>query len=394
MIADIISLLLRANLAMGVAALLVLAARSPLRRTFGQVAAYGLWAMIPLAGLAVMAPRPAIAVEMTPAVLGAAWDAARRDIAPSGRMTDLALMTVWLAGAGVTAAVLLARQARFVRALGRLERREDGSLRAEWAGIGPAVVGALRPRIVTPADFETRFAPEERAVILMHEGIHLARGDAAVNALAAGLTCLCWFNPLIHLATRWLRVDQELACDAAVLAQRPTARKLYAETLLKTQLAGQALPLGCYWPSAADHPLKSRIAMLSSPVPGPGRRVAGVALVAAASLGVAWAAWAGQPAARPPLITLPDWTSRPSADDVKTAAAAEGAVTNGTALIACQVKSDGALSDCEVVRASSVEIGRVALALGDRFRMKPTTKDGRPAPGGLVRIPIRFVSPQ
>ena len=47
-----------------------------------------------------------------------------------------------------------------------------------------------------------------------------------------------------------------------------------------------------------------------------------------------------------------------------------------------------------MARASSPEIGRVALALGGRFRMNPTTRDGQSTQDGVVRIPIRFVTPK
>ena len=36
---------------------------------------------------------------------------------------------------------------------------------------------------------------------------------------------------------RALRIDQELACDQAVVTRKPAQRRLYAEVLLKTQLA-------------------------------------------------------------------------------------------------------------------------------------------------------------
>jgi hypothetical protein len=57
-------------------------------------------------------------------------------------------------------------------------------------------------------------------------------------------------TPLIQFAGRQLRIDQELACDAAVMRRHPKSRKLYARTMLKTQLAEAALPLGCHWNSA------------------------------------------------------------------------------------------------------------------------------------------------
>jgi TonB family protein len=189
---------------------------------------------------------------------------------------------LWIAGATVAAGLLLWRQARYMAAIARREA-------------GPAVVGALRPRIVIPADFEARFDASEREVILAHEHAHLRAGDARINALAAASLCACWFNPLVHLAVYLMRLDQELACDAAVLGAFPKARRLYAEVLLKTQLATQPLPFGCHWPAAAEHPLKERIVMLKSPLPAPARRFAGVAVVALLSAAGAAAAWAAQP---------------------------------------------------------------------------------------------------
>ncbi|MCH1932675.1 hypothetical protein L9G16_21260, partial [Shewanella sp. A25] len=61
---------------------------------------------------------------------------------------------------------------------------------------------------------------------------------------------------------RAMRLDQELACDAATLRRFPKARRLYAEALLKTELAHTPLPFGCRWPAAARHPLEVRLAAL------------------------------------------------------------------------------------------------------------------------------------
>jgi len=174
----ILTALAQANLALAAAIAVVLLLRGPARRAFGAQAAYALWAMVPLAGLAVLAPRPETTTLLAPVVLEAARAAAR--VAPAASMNgaDAALVTAWIAGVVAATAVLALRQARFVAGLGRLVLLPGGVLRAERNGVGPAVVGALRPRIVTPADFETRFAPEEQAVILRHEATHLARSGS------------------------------------------------------------------------------------------------------------------------------------------------------------------------------------------------------------------------
>jgi hypothetical protein len=172
----------------------------------------------------------------------------------------------------------------------------EGVWRAEASGFGPAVVGSFDPKIVVPNDFEARFTAEERDVVLAHERAHLRSGDALVNLAMAVFQCLSWFNPLVYLAAHRLRVDQELACDAAVVARFPSERKRYAETMLKTQLAAAALPLGCYWPAGSANPLKERIRMLKSPLPGVVRQLTGAALVMALSVSGGYAAWASQPA--------------------------------------------------------------------------------------------------
>jgi hypothetical protein len=150
--------------------------------------------------------------------------------------------------------------------------------------------------LVLPKDFEARFDPTERDIVLAHEQAHLKSRDPLVNAFAALAQCVCWFNPLVHIAAHAMRIDQELACDAAVILQFPKARRRYAETMLKTQLAPISLPIGCYWPSRAAHPLKQRIAMLKRDLPSGRRILAGAALAALASLSTGCIVWVAQPA--------------------------------------------------------------------------------------------------
>src|SRR5207249_10388980 len=78
-----------------------------------------------------------------------------------------ALVAIWLLGA----VALLVRSIVTTRVL------------AADPSIGPALVGVFRPRLVLPADFETRFDAQERALILAHEEVHRASGHTVVNAL-------------------------------------------------------------------------------------------------------------------------------------------------------------------------------------------------------------------
>jgi hypothetical protein len=167
--------------------------------------------------------------------------------------------------------------------------------RAAAAGVGPALNGAILPKLILPADFEARFDADERDMVLAHERVHLNGFDPTINGVVAPTQCLCWFNPVIHIAAHMMRIDQELACDAAVLAKFPMARRRYAEAILKTQVAPMDLPLGCYWPAGGAHPLKQRITMLKRGLPDRRRVTAGVVLAAAACLTTSCVVWVAQP---------------------------------------------------------------------------------------------------
>jgi beta-lactamase regulating signal transducer with metallopeptidase domain len=154
------------------------------------------------------------------------------------------------------------------------------------------VVGVVNPRIVMPAD-DGSYTAAERELIRAHERQHIARSDPRAGALAVLGQTLFWFNPLVHVAAHVMRLDQELACDAAVLRRRPKDRALYAKTLLKTQLAAQPLPFGCYWPARGAHPLEVRVGLLKTPVRYEG--LVGHLLIALSVAVVGVAAWNVQP---------------------------------------------------------------------------------------------------
>lgn len=295
MSSELAGMLLETTLATSAASLVVLALRRPLRRLAGARVAYGLWLLLPVAALAVLLPARTLVVDVAAQApvagitIGAVLDAAASTPA---RLPGV--LWAWLAGAIATALVLGLQQHRFQRSLGRLQPRAGATWQAERGDAGPAVVGLLRSRIVLPSDFETRYDALERELVLRHEHIHLARRDPLANVVASVLRCVYWFNPLLHYAVDRFRFDQELAVDAAVLAQRPGARRAYADAMLKTQLAAMPPPLGCHWQSA--HPLKERIQMLKLPSPGAARIAAGITFATLLAASTGYAAWASQPA--------------------------------------------------------------------------------------------------
>jgi bla regulator protein BlaR1 len=293
--------LLESTLAATAASLLVIALRRPLGRLFGASVAYTAWALVPVSLLAVSLPAPVreyAASALSPtSTIARAMPVAMPSLpaAAPGFAFDApeALVVAWLLGALAAAALFWRQQKRYIASLGRLRPDADGLLRSAAATGCPAVVGALRPRIVLPADFEQRYSARQGELVLAHERMHLAHQDARLNLLAVAMRCAHWFNPVLHVAARAYRQDQELACDAAVLARHPRSRRAYADAMLKTQLAALGLPVGCHWQSSQS--LKERILMLKKPLPGRARLRLGVIAVAGLLLSSGYAAWALQP---------------------------------------------------------------------------------------------------
>jgi TonB family protein len=393
MIADALHLALRANLAGSVAIAAVAVLRRPVRSTFGAPAAYGLWGVPLVMALASLAPAPA-GGPIAPIMLRAAGGLAAVPSLDAGSTWPAVLGGAWVVGALLSAAVLVAQQLRFAGALrGGSRASVDGRtvVRAARSDIGPAVVGRA---IILPIDFEDRFTPAEQAAILAHEAQHLARGDVAANAVVALIQCLCWFNPLVHLAARWIRIDQELACDAAVIASRPGLRRPYAEALLKTQKVAAIPAAGCAWRARGFPALRDRIRLLKQHPPSALRRVCAVLLLAALTLGGGYAAWAAQPSQGRTVVD-PDWSSKPSGSDLvrfyPPKAMALG--KEGMAVIRCSVERTGGLSACAVVRETPRDagFGKATLRMAPLFRMKPKSVGGRPVAGAMVTIPVKFV---
>jgi bla regulator protein BlaR1 len=275
---DVMELLIRLTLAASAAIVLVLLTRRSVRRLSGADAAYHSWlvvlAAMAAAALPALREAPMAALALAPSISASTLVA---QAAPAGTAwLELALLA-WAAGALATAGVLLAGQRRYVRSLGVLTRCGDKMVAANPHN-GPALLGLWRPVVVVPSDFTVRYSQAEQALIIAHEKLHAERRDPAINALLALLQCAFWFNPLIHIAASRARFDQELACDAAVLARACGQRQAYAAAMLKTQGGGAAALATCHWQSS--HPLKERIMQLKqSPISTP-RRHAGRAIVA------------------------------------------------------------------------------------------------------------------
>lgn len=278
----------------------VLALRAPVARTFGTRAAYALWALPALRLFLPSLPGwrglfvPVFHIGPEHSVVGLVEPAEAARLAadvplpyPPAPAVDwpIALLALWLAGALLWFGWQMLRYRLFLaRALAAatLLTRECGVDVLVTPHVdGPVAAGILRKRIFLPLDFLTRYAPAERRLALLHEGAHHDRGDLLANLAALGVLALHWFNPLAHLAYRRFRADQELACDATVLADIGMAeRHAYGSALLKS--ASARMP-GVACALSHKEELKRRLRTMARPGSGVARTWAGLGVVAIAA---------------------------------------------------------------------------------------------------------------
>jgi beta-lactamase regulating signal transducer with metallopeptidase domain len=305
------------------AMLLVLALRRPFAAVFGAGPAYALW-LVPALRL-VMPPLPSWGVVELPnlipppTVILIAEDMAA-PVPPAGGPGQWVplLLAIWAAGAAIFLLWQVWTYHRFVRSLGR-DARDLGAHRGlrliESAAVeGPISLGLFRRRIVVPADFGSRYTPEERALALAHEAVHHRRFDLWWNHLGLLILALNWFNPVAWFAFKAFRADQELACDAAVAATADSdARHDYACALVKSA-SRPGLIAAC--PLNHADQLKRRLKMMKFHKPGRLRMLGGAAAVAmlgGLSLAFGSAGAIAQPT--PPAPPAPPSSSAPADGD-------------------------------------------------------------------------------
>jgi beta-lactamase regulating signal transducer with metallopeptidase domain len=114
-------------------------------------------------------------------------------------------------------------------------------LRSERACV-PMTWGVVYPTVLLPVDAD-EWPSDRRAIVLLHELAHVKRLDAFTQIVAQVAVAVFWFNPLVWLAARQMRIEREHACDDFVLAggARPTD---YAHDLLQIarSLGGSSAP--------------------------------------------------------------------------------------------------------------------------------------------------------
>lgn len=156
---------------------------------------------------------------------------------------------VWFIGMLFVLLPLLAGLVGIWRIAKRSQRVTDGSLAGLMNELGrelglerrvsllrseakmPLTWGVFRPQVLVPADAENWSRDRQRAVLL-HELAHVQRWDCLTQTLAHICCAIYWFNPLVWMADRRMRLERERACDDHVLTAGYRATD-YAEHLLE-----------------------------------------------------------------------------------------------------------------------------------------------------------------
>lgn len=173
-----------------------------------------------------------------------------------------------------------ALEARAFRAAQKVGLRRGVAVKSSLLTSGPLVTGLFKPVVLVPAWFEDDYTPAEQDAALLHEMMHVKRGDLWSLQIALFVMALQWFNPLAHVAVGRFRADQEAACDQDVLNQGQSSPRTYGETLVKTVAIANASRHGALAASLTlNHAIKERLILMQKPTPNLRNRLLGSAMI-------------------------------------------------------------------------------------------------------------------
>jgi beta-lactamase regulating signal transducer with metallopeptidase domain len=177
------------------------------------------------------------AAERPATIASTAFRAALRPAAPAATSLGIGdvLPLIWIGGVAVSLAILLIGILRLTWLAMRAHRVTQG----RWADLAeeiseiyglrrPVVLlqsshpsllvtwGFARPKVILPAT-AGEWSDERARVVMSHELAHIRRGDWVVQLSAELLRAFYWFNPLMWVACRRLRLESEHACDDEVI---------------------------------------------------------------------------------------------------------------------------------------------------------------------------------
>ncbi len=162
------------------------------------------------------------------------------------------LIGVWIIGAVVILLRSLWQLARFQRLLKFADPADDAVRavieeqatamklhRAPEALVAPGALSPMlwafgwRAKLLLPRQLLDELSDDALRTVIVHELAHYRRCDHWIRGLELIVTSLFWWHPLLWLAVRELRRNEEVCCDAWVVSQLPDHRGVYARTLVE-----------------------------------------------------------------------------------------------------------------------------------------------------------------
>ncbi len=121
-------------------------------------------------------------------------------------------IVVWLIGMVVIMIYSVILLIRMKRNLIGVIHLKDNIYLADYIN-SPFVIGMIMPRIYLPSSLSQK----EQEYIILHEQIHIRRGDHIIKWISFLTLCIHWFNPLVWVAFVLSSKDMEMSCDEAVV---------------------------------------------------------------------------------------------------------------------------------------------------------------------------------
>ncbi|MBQ5757057.1 MAG: hypothetical protein IIV93_00925 [Clostridia bacterium] len=164
-----------------------------------------------------------------------------------------AVLWIWIAGIAVMTARLIRIRILLQRRLKETASDPDSRLSREFRllseimGIrrkiglicvrditSPALTIGMHPEVLLPTSLTGQGQRQNRTFAMRHELMHFKRKDHLVMIWTGVLRAVWWFNPVVWLMEKPLRMDMESACDAmAVEGLTEQGKVAYASLLLE-----------------------------------------------------------------------------------------------------------------------------------------------------------------
>jgi beta-lactamase regulating signal transducer with metallopeptidase domain len=157
--------------------------------------------------------------------------------------SQIGLLIIWLSGTLTTIFIWTLRHKRFIKYINLIskdaEKEAEKTTNSNITGIlnevktllgikrkihlmyspaftSPALTGLFKPAIIVPEHILTT-SDEVIRFILLHEAVHIKRGDLFTRALSLFVLSVHWFNPVVYWMIRKTVREAEIATDDKVM---------------------------------------------------------------------------------------------------------------------------------------------------------------------------------